>query len=101
MKKILHLVWLILGCFFLFMGCHPENFPEKSLQVSENGRYLEYSDGTPFLYLGCTAWELFHALNREEATLYLQNRAEKGFTYSGDTHPLILVIPTQFVRSLA
>ena len=22
-------------------------------------------------------------------------------TYSGDTHPLILVIPTQFVRSLA
>ncbi len=80
MKKILHVVWLILGCFFLFMGCHPENSSDKSLQVSENGRYLEYSDGTPFLYLGCTAWELFHALNREEATLYLQNRAEKGFT---------------------
>jgi len=27
-----------------------------------------------------TAWELFHALNREEAIRYLTNRAEKGFT---------------------
>ncbi len=52
----------------------------KYLIVSENGRYLQTNDGKPFLYLGCTAWELFHRLNREEATEYLQNRAEKGFT---------------------
>ena len=37
-------------------------------------------DGTPFFYLGDTAWELFHRLTREEAGRYLKNRAEKGFT---------------------
>lgn len=50
------------------------------IKVSENGRYLVHSDGTPFFYLGDTAWELFHRLNREEAERYLTNRAEKGFT---------------------
>lgn len=38
------------------------------------------ADGTPFFWLGDTAWELFHRLDREEATKYLKNRAEKGFT---------------------
>jgi hypothetical protein len=52
----------------------------KSLNVSKNGRYLEDKNGKPFLYLACTAWELFHKLNREEATEYLENRKEKGFT---------------------
>jgi len=50
------------------------------LRVSGNSRFLEHQDGRPFFYLGDTAWELFHALNREEALLYLRNRAEKGFT---------------------
>lgn len=50
------------------------------LRVAENRRYLEYEDGTPFFYLGDTAWELFHRLNREEAVRYLANRAGKGFT---------------------
>ena len=50
------------------------------LRVAANHRYLEYDDGTPFFYLGDTAWELFHRLNREEAQYYLSNRAAKGFT---------------------
>ncbi|MBP7053573.1 MAG: DUF4038 domain-containing protein [Phycisphaerae bacterium] len=50
------------------------------LKVSENGRFLVYEDGTPFFYLGDTAWELFHRLNREEASRYLADRAAKGFT---------------------
>ena len=50
------------------------------LQVSENGRYLQYASGDPFFYLGETAWELFHRLNYEEAGLFLENRREKGFT---------------------
>jgi hypothetical protein len=50
------------------------------LKVSDNQRFLVYEDGSPFFYLGDTAWELFHRLNREEADQYLQNRAEKGFT---------------------
>jgi Protein of unknown function (DUF4038)/Putative collagen-binding domain of a collagenase len=47
--------------------------------VSSNKRYLEYQ-AKPFFWLGDTAWELFHRLNREEAKQYLKNRADKGFT---------------------
>ncbi|HJX91184.1 MAG TPA: glycoside hydrolase family 140 protein [Pyrinomonadaceae bacterium] len=50
------------------------------LKVSTNHRYLQYENGQPFFYLGDTAWELIHRLNREEATEYLTNRAHKGFT---------------------
>lgn len=50
------------------------------LRVSENRRFLVRADGQPFFYLGDTAWELFHRLNREEADRYLTNRARHGFT---------------------
>jgi len=50
------------------------------LRISDNQRYLVQSDGHPFFYLGDTAWELFHRLNREEADQYLTDRAAKGFT---------------------
>jgi len=51
-----------------------------SLQVSENGRFLQHANGDPFFYLGETAWELFHRLSYEEAELFLENRREKGIT---------------------
>jgi len=50
------------------------------LRIASCQRYLEYEDGTPFFYLGDTAWGLLHLLNREEVDRYLHNRAEKGFT---------------------
>ena len=50
------------------------------LRVSDNRRFLVTEQGRPFFYLGDTAWELFHRLNREEAERYLANRAAKGFT---------------------
>ena len=50
------------------------------LKVAPNGRYLIHTDGTPFFYLGDTAWEIYQRLKREEADHYLQDRAEKGFT---------------------
>jgi hypothetical protein len=66
---------------FFCVSCSTNTTEDKLLlRVSSNGRYLEYSNGKPFLYLGDTAWELFHKLNREEAEEYLQNRADKGFT---------------------
>ena len=49
-------------------------------RVSDNHRYLIDQYGEPFFYLGDTAWELFHRLTREEADLYLRNRAAKRFT---------------------
>ena len=56
------------------------DFLKSRLDISENKRFLQYSDGTPFFYLGDTAWELFHRTNEEEADLYLEDRARKGFT---------------------
>ncbi len=60
-------------------GVHAGSVPAR-LRVTESRRYLEHDDGTPFFYLGDTAWQLFHRLNREEADRYLADRAEKGFT---------------------
>ena len=54
-----------------------QNLPQ--LKVSDNGHYLQTADGKPFFYQGDTAWELFHRLNREEADIYLKNRADKGY----------------------
>ncbi|RYF54487.1 MAG: DUF4038 domain-containing protein, partial [Cytophagaceae bacterium] len=55
-------------------------FANVPLTVAENKRYLVHADGSPFFYLGDTAWELFHRLNREEADRYLKRRAQQGFT---------------------
>ena len=54
--------------------------PAPMLKVSENHRYLVTARGEPFFWLGDTAWELFHRLNREEADRYLRNRAALRFT---------------------
>jgi hypothetical protein len=49
------------------------------LKISDNHRYLVTEQGVPFVWLGDTAWELFHRLNREEALTYLDARAAQGF----------------------
>jgi hypothetical protein len=41
---------------------------------------LETENGEPFFWLGGTAWELLHRLNREEVVDYLDDRHSKGFT---------------------
>jgi len=56
------------------------DFAHGDLRVSEDGRFLVHADGTPFFWLGDTAWELFHRLDREEAERYLENRRARGFT---------------------
>ncbi len=50
------------------------------LHVSENKRYLVDSEGNPFLWLGDTAWGLFHRTTRETAETYLSIRKDQGFT---------------------
>ncbi len=56
----------------------PQALPR--LVVSENRRFLVTDAGRPFFWLGDTAWELFHRLDRDEAERYLRNRAERRFT---------------------
>ncbi len=50
------------------------------LNCREGLRYIEDENGEPFFWLGDTAWELFHVLDKEEACYYLENRQKKGFT---------------------
>ena len=47
-------------------------------RVSENRRFLLDQFGKPFFYLGDTAWELFHRLNRDDVELYLQSARRSG-----------------------
>lgn len=50
------------------------------LAVSRDGRSLVHSDGSPFVYLADTAWELPHRLDRSEVVRYLDTRQRQGFT---------------------
>jgi hypothetical protein len=49
------------------------------LEISQNGRFIQYRNGTPFFYLADTAWELFHRLTLEEITFYFDTRKAQGF----------------------
>ena len=76
MKKCLFnkiLLWSV--CAFSTAGI----VQAQQLQVSENQQYFINENGKPFFWLGDTAWELFHRLDREEADQYLEDRASKGF----------------------
>ena len=57
-----------------------QDLSHGKLKISENRRFLTFEDGTPFFWLGDTAWELFHRLTKTETEQYLENRREKGFT---------------------
>ncbi len=50
------------------------------LKVSENRRYLVYGDGTPFLWMGDTAWAVPQKATDEEWAAYLADRTAKHFT---------------------
>ncbi len=56
------------------------HFSFAQLSISTDKRHLVRKNGSPFFWLGDTAWELFHRSTREEAVTYLINRAAKGFT---------------------
>jgi len=71
------LAMLITGSLLASAAAAPGSLPR--LRVSENQRFLVQEDGTPFFWLGDTAWGLFHRLDREEAATYLDDRARRGF----------------------
>ncbi len=81
MPKLQHSFHIFFILFLAVLSCQVLSAaPAKRLKVSENRHFLVFEDGQPFFYLGDTAWELFHRLNREEAERYLKNRADKKFT---------------------
>jgi hypothetical protein len=58
------------------------NFGQKLpfLKISSDSNYIVTDDNEPFFWLGGTAWELIHRLEKEEIDKYLADRANKGFT---------------------
>ncbi len=80
MKKYTFSLLILSFLIKTFAQPFPNTVLNGQLKVSDNKRFLVHENGKPFYWLGDTAWELFHRLNREEAEKYLKNRAEKGFT---------------------
>jgi hypothetical protein len=73
------LQWILAVAIGTAVAASAQNLPK--LQVSENHRFLVQVPGNkPFFWLGDTAWEIFHRLDRDEATHYLTDRARKGYT---------------------
>lgn len=57
------------------------------IRVSENGRFFQHEDGTPFFWLADTPW-LLHKLAPEELPRYYGDRRAKGFNVA-----LLQVVP--------
>jgi hypothetical protein len=58
---------------------HPVK-PLQPVRVSDNGHYFVKADGTPFFWLGDTAWSIFNHPKPGDVDVYLDDRAAKGFT---------------------
>lgn len=75
------------GALLLAVGCCNEAPKEQTLLpwengklcVSENGRYLQHENGTPFFWLGETGWLLPEKLTREDALFYLDACETAGY----------------------
>jgi hypothetical protein len=50
------------------------------LRVSDDRRHIAYGDGTPFLWIGDTAWAVPQKASDEEWEAYIADRAAKHFT---------------------
>ena len=66
-------------CFLLCLLLTGTLMSSAQLRVSDNGRYLQNADGTPFFWLGETGWLLPERLNREEADYYLTKCQRAGY----------------------
>lgn len=58
----------------------PQHQKLPLLKISDNHRYIVTENNQPFFWLGCTAWEMLHRLDKDETMMYLKDRAAKGFT---------------------
>lgn len=62
------------------------------LKVSDNQRYLVHENGTPFFWLGNTAWLISERLTRDEVEYYLTREREEG--YNVEQIQVLNAIPT-------
>jgi Protein of unknown function (DUF4038) len=59
-------------------GCGKGSLPR--VVVHRDGHFLCGADGSPFFWLGDTAWQLIQQTTRDECSYYLHARASQGFT---------------------
>ncbi len=72
---------LVFALAFVLLSCGATLAADlPRLKVDDSKRFLVTEDNRPFFWLGDTAWELFHRLNKEETIAYLDNRQKLGFT---------------------
>ena len=69
---------LLLIAILVCQTGYGQNLP--LLKISSDRHYIVTEQNEPFFWLGGTAWELIHRLDREEIDRYLSDRAGKGFT---------------------
>lgn len=76
MKRTLFIITLLLLCSNSSFATQADH---GRVTVHPNARFLMYEDGTPFFWLGDTAWQMFHRHTIPSARVYLKDRAMKGF----------------------
>ncbi len=84
MKKGMQTTVKLLATLLLMMMASNMKAEQKPwehgrLQVSDNRRFLQHVDGTPFFWLGETAWLMPERLNREEVAYYLDKAHDAGY----------------------
>jgi hypothetical protein len=63
--------------FAVCVGAHAVEFP---IQIDSTGHYFVDNSGSPFMYHGTTPWYLLVTPSKEDATFYLDDAKERGWT---------------------
>ena len=78
MKKMKKILFISLVILTNIVNVQAQELP--LLKISDDKHYIVTENNEPFFWLGGTAWEMLHRLNKKETILYLTDRANKGFT---------------------
>ena len=79
MKKLILSTFLLITFFASGQTKVTKPWENGKLAVSENHRYLQHENGTPFFWLGDTGWLLPERLDRDEAEFYLNECSKNGY----------------------
>ncbi len=78
MKKFSLLLALVFAAFGM-QAAAEKPWDHGKLRVSDNGTYLQHTDGSPFFWMGDTGWLLPENLDRTEASYYLGGASNAGY----------------------
>ena len=92
MKKNIIALVLCFVCCGITTAQGAKLWDNGRLKVSENHRYLIHENGTPFFWLGNTAWLISERLTRDDVEFYLTKEREAG--YNVEQIQVLNAIPT-------